>query len=268
MINVPKPLREEVKRIMSELEAKQLGNFSEEQVLHRVQRLEELFGIYGIEPLKDYHKRLERFLSTASEYFSFMGPDRRIKSERAKNERERKRDCTGMSGETMVRVKGFLDHLFLERVYRGSIKLSWSFNREGRLDLVDSMLFPSNSVCNLVITEDYREPPYDWTSRRVEYKPVPEQIRLVNPGFAILEKDKMYLPIMRFGHAMARDLIKNINSGNIRDNHLLQPLQKQLREIVNDFECMDMIRKAGSIMPYLAEKDGDGNSAVVEYHNN
>jgi len=62
-----------------------------------------------------------------------------------------KREYVGMAGRTKVKVIPVFNHLFLSRTYRGqsenrqvngkAIKVSWRFNQEGRIDLVDYMLF-------------------------------------------------------------------------------------------------------------------------------
>lgn len=261
MLNIPKKDREEVKKLIGELESSDFGAVSEEQILERVERLEELFESDGIEALRDYHKRFQRFLGIADEYFSFIGSNGKIKTKR-----EKKRDYTGMSGKGMIRVVGFSDHIFLERVYQGSLKMSWRFNIEGRLDLIDAMLFPQNNVCNLLRVEAYDKEPYDWDLKRAECLPFPEQIDLINPGFALLDSDKKYQPLMRFGHAMAMDLFRNIGFGNIRDNYLLKKGQKQLKEIVKDFGCMNMLKKAGSLFPSKVVMKKD--YMIVRYERN
>lgn len=254
MINIFRNHAREINKLIRELEFADLKTLSEEDAIARIEKIESLLKSYGIENSGDYQKRLEGFSDKADNFYS---------SNRQFDFEGGIRDYVGMSGHSKIRVKPVFDHVFFERVYGGKIKLSWRFNSEGRLDLADAMIFPKNDIWNLIKTVDFGEAPHDWSSRKVLYKPLPRDIYLVNLGFSYLGPNKKYESLMRFGHSMAGDLLRNLEKGEIRDSYIILAGQRQLREIVNDAECLHMLGKAGELLPYVAGKNG--NCLMVEY---
>jgi len=248
--------RERVKKLLTELESTDLTKVHEGEVSHRINTLQGIFDRLGVELLRDYHKRLEKFIGTSREYFRFFGSDGLAKPDKPdKPDNPKKMVYVGMSGITKLRVKCFLDHIFLERIYQGSVKMSWRLNPGGRLDLVDAMLFPLNEVRNIIVFEDYMGPPYVWESRRAEYMPLFPEVNLIDPRFDFMKSDERYQIMMNSGHSMARELIANLDSGNIRDSFTIKDGQKQLSEIVNDDPVMDILENAGEISPAIISKN-------------
>jgi len=252
MKNIPKEERERVKRLVGELEAIKLTSVGEGVVSQRVKILQGIFDNLGVEALRDYHKRFEKFLETSQEYFRFMGASGVVKPDYSRRE-----DYTGISGDTKIRLKCYSDHVFFERIYGGSIKISWRFNPKGRLGLVDAMLLPENVVRNLIIFDNYEREPYDWETRRAKSMPLFPEVNLINPKFSAVKHDERYQLIMRFGHSMAYELLENLDSVNIRDSYSLKPGQRQLREIIDNDGAIDILTNASEIMPEVLGKNGE-----------
>ncbi len=258
MRHLLKAERREINRALDEMASMDLRGMSLEQVEEKIDAVEGLFGKYDVAQESEYHGRLGNFVKRAEVFFSFEEPELDFE--------EGRRDYVGMSGRAKIRVTCVYDHLFVSRVYGGKFKLSWRFNKEGRLDLVDSMLFPENKVFPIMKFEGFDRERNAWETRRAFYEPFPEEICFVNPGFVHLGKTKQYESLMRFGHSIARDVIENLQKSDIRKSFVVEENQKQLSKIVDDATCLHILRGAGSLLPFVTRVKN--NYINVRYEKN
>jgi hypothetical protein len=163
-----------------------------------------------------------------------------------------KREYTGMSGNYQVVVRVVYDHIFLSRKYgrrdQPAIKVSWRFNEDGRIDLIDGRLLPEKTVHHIISVKDFESIETDWTDADAYYGRLPDRINIVNPGFANRRFREKYQSLLRFGHAMMRDILSNLDDGNIRDSYVVGDNQRQLREIVQDSTAMYLMDQAGQLL--------------------
>jgi len=216
----------------------------------KVNFIRELLKEYGADAKSHYYERLDELLQ---EIDQVQKPDFE----------QGKRDYVGMSGNTKIRITPVYDHFFLSRVYSGQLKLSWRFNKEGRIDLVDAMLFPQNEILHLIGVHNFTETKLDWEYKNVWYNPLSKRFDVLNPGFKDLSSIKQYESVLRFGHSMSKTLLVNLKEEDIRDSNVVKHGQKQLSEIVNDFTALYMLKKTGDIIPSVV--GSNSNSLEIMY---
>ena len=173
-----------------------------------------------------------------------------------------KREYVGMAGRTKVTVAPVFDHLFLSRVYRKqsenrqvngkAIKVSWRFNQEGRIALVDYMLFSDYNPGHILVVNNYQRIHPAWLSAEVIHYPLPEETSLLNRTFRDLPFERKYEHLLRYGHSTARHIIECINTGNISDStDKLKPGQESLLDIEADPTAIAILSKAGELLPFI-----------------
>jgi len=240
MKSLTKSQRREINALLTELEGLDFSKESPDELVKRKEYVYDLLELYGAKPESDYYTRLQA-LEEVPLHLDFELP---------------KRDYTGMAGKSKLRVIAVSDHFFLSRVYGGKIKLSWRFNREGRIDLVDAMLFPQNNVKHLVIVEGYsRNKEVGWNESTALYYPLPREAEALNPGFSLLDKKAQYQSLLRFGHVNVDYLMDNLEKGDVKDSFVSKEGQKRLVEIVEDDSALYMAGNAASLMPGITRMD-------------
>ncbi|HZX44816.1 MAG TPA: hypothetical protein VFF28_03990 [Candidatus Nanoarchaeia archaeon] len=173
-----------------------------------------------------------------------------------------KRDYWGVLNESLIRVSPADSNLFLSRVYARKIKIGWRFGQEGRLALIDAMIFPENRVHNILTVDGYRSNDA-WQTAPASCNAMPYETRLLNPGFERLPLQAQYQSIARFGHSMAADAVRGLESGRIRAAGKLKDGDRQLTDIVGDQAGIYLLRKAGGLMPSV-RMVGD-NRLMIDY---
>ncbi|MBI2498844.1 hypothetical protein HYV88_01220 [Candidatus Woesearchaeota archaeon] len=173
-----------------------------------------------------------------------------------------KREYVGMADNTKVRVIPVFDHLFLSRTYReqrenqqvksNAIKVSWRFNKEGRIDLVDYMLFSDYKPGHVLVVNNYQRIHPPWLSAEAIHYPLPEETSLLNRTFRDLPFERKYEHLLRYGHSTARHVIECINTSNISDStDKLKLGQESLLDIAADPTAIAILSKAGELLPFV-----------------
>jgi len=234
------------------------GGIEQGVFLQGVEMVEAQLREAGIAQGDRFWKRLKNI---KGRYFAKMEEEKPVVVQAPINFTQGKRDYAGMSGKTKVRVTPVYDHLFFSRTYSGRIKLSWRFNREGRTELVDLMLFPQNEVFNVITSDNLGSKDADW-NRSGAYYSLTNYLNCLNKDFSFLEDSVKLSEVLRYGHQMAHFFSINLknfmNAGEgentskfIRDPHILQTGQMPLREMVYDDVAINIMKKAGSIKPHV-----------------
>lgn len=207
-----------------------------------------------------YEERLGRFSDFANSHFVRKEIIANIKSV---DFNQPKRGYAGFCEKSKFIVNLVFDHLFLSRVYheQGSnrkIKLDWRFNREGRIDIVDSRIHPEDKIDHIAIKADYKSPPLDWNKGVFIKGEIPSRSYLVARDFLLSELKYQFLSILRFGHYNTRLIVNCFIGDRIKDSLPLKEDQKQLREIGQDPAAMQILLKASFLCPYIdSEREGD-----------
>ncbi|MEK6952478.1 MAG: hypothetical protein AABX29_05670 [Nanoarchaeota archaeon] len=189
-----------------------------------------------------------------------------------------KREYVGMAGKTKVTVIPVFDHLFLSRIYRGqrenpcfgekAIKLSWRFNRKGRIDLVDFMLFSDYNPRHILVVNNYQRINSAWPSAEVIHYPLPQETSLLNPSFKSLTFERKYEHILRYGHSTAKHIVECIDTGNIAESiGKLESGQEKLLDIGADPTAIALLTRAGNLLPSIEAIPGIKNRRLfhIEY---
>lgn len=242
-----RPTREQRKKIAERLrKLKELDITTEDpdKIQQEVKQISELFTLYGVPGNSSHYRELSHFCEEVASHYK----------QQSINFKQGKRDYVGMLRDVRLRVTAVRDHLFVSRIYGRRVKLSWRFNKAGRIDSVDAMLFPENTVTHLIKTLGGFDKDPEWYECEARYKYL-TQLDVLNPGFSSLDDEKKFQSILRFGHSTTRDLIENLERGNIKDSYDLRGRQRQLSEIVQDEAAMYMVRRAGELMPSISSLD-------------
>jgi hypothetical protein len=162
-----------------------------------------------------------------------------------------KRTYTGRAGDIPVQVKVVFDHLFVTRFYRGA-SLSYRFNQEGRLELIDSReLHSSNENAVHVLRILCKRLPKDWTEAEALLESMPDYlVYSINPNFQNLPRDDKFLEIVRYGHSEVRNLVtQKRHPPNFAPN--IQNRQYPLPDLRNDLAAEIILKNAVNLKAYL-----------------
>ncbi|MBT5021319.1 hypothetical protein HON01_00745 [Candidatus Woesearchaeota archaeon] len=269
MAKIPMQSRRKINGILTELETLvKNGEFGE--VVPKIKPLISMLEFFKVNPISKYYARIEKIEtkikrnSQKVKHQSGSSNNLDLKDVKSLNFEDGKHDYVGMSGSSRVRITRVYDHMFLSRIYQRTMKLSWRFNKEGRLDLVDAMLFQKNNkIVNLINMRGYGGNDLNWIESEAKLTKLPIETGVLNPNFATIKYVQQYESLMRFGHKMSAALLNNLNSKNIRDAHKIFENQKQLKEILNDDSTIYILENAANIVPFV--KEFSVEKMLVEY---
>jgi len=159
-----------------------------------------------------------------------------------------RREYVGLSGKTFLTVAPVYDHWFLSRIYSKQVKVSWRFNKAGRIEIMDAMEFPINDITHIIKPYKYKGDNPSWMEIEADYRWI-NVLDIVNSGFPGLDIEEKIQSLLRFGYSMARQVDRDIQTGNLRAANYLRDKQKHLTQIVGDADAVYLIQHAGSLMP-------------------
>jgi hypothetical protein len=166
----------------------------------------------------------------------------------------------GMSGGIKLRVTANYDYLFVSRVYRGDsgkrIQITWGFNREGRIGLVEGTLLPKKKDFPLLEVDSMDNLPVDWDSAFLKVYSLPSRINLVNQRFSDYSLLKKIELLLRFGHGDCKNLFKNIKKRSLRNPHTPAKTARLLIDILNDKEAIYMVNLNDKEAIYMVNQAG------------
>jgi hypothetical protein len=259
MIKILPRHREEIETLVDELGSTEFAKADDSQVAPIVKKLRDFFQSYGTGQLRSQYDRTKTALGRSDICLNLSSPHNNSAPQGIK------REYFGKYRKTIIRLSGFSNYVSLQRVYNKEFKMNWRLNCEGRLDFVDAVIFP-NEVCHLVRTEGYPEKPCDWDFGIMEFFSIPDKVNSINPGFSWLEPDKRHQPLMRFGHSMAREFLESLARSKVTNFDCPRHGEKALSDVRYDDDFMNILTKAGDILPYIVGRDG--RLAMVEYRGN
>ena len=202
----------------------------------KISQIQEMFELYNVSDTSSYRKMLP----------GYSGVNADIKP----NFDQGRRNYCGMVKRSKVIVSPVYDHFFLQRKYqKGSnrVKVSWRFNREGRLELIDATTFPKRKVTHVINSDKMGKDP-EWYSSGARYVMIGE-LDILNPGFATLGLKSKLESLARFGHCTVRDIVEDFD--NIIDPYKLHPDQISLTKILDDKDAPTMLDRASVLMPFI-----------------
>lgn len=124
-----------------------------------------------------------------------------------------KRSYFGRAGSHLLQIKVVYDHLFLIRPY-SSASLSWRFNQEGRLELIDSKNLSDRSFAENILKVESENLSRNWNSADVILRNVPDELSCsISSEFYILPRDNKFDELIRYGHSEANYVANHINEG-------------------------------------------------------
>ncbi len=252
-----------LERMIAHIEGIDLSRVSEEAVINQLEAVHGLLKICQIPQENPLYDRVTDFAIKMSDYY--IGQEALQQAHNNKNTRS----YIGFSGKYKLFYNYVGNHAFLGRVFhepnsKGKIKLDWRFNLEGRIEFVDSRLYPEGKTCHLMGDYQRKEKPPLWDRGLFWYNHrLPKRLSLIARGF--LEKSffEKYSMLLRFGHSTARHLVENLEGENVLDSYEIREGQNQLRELSRDTEALNILKKAAALSPIISKKYD--NYLVVEY---
>ncbi len=249
-----------LERTIERLERTDLSKETLDSIVGKISGVHDIFTSFGIGSESELFQRLDKFTDAAEKYFS---------PRPASNGDIR--SYAGVSGNYKLFYNYVDTHAFLGRIYHeqdstGRIKVDWRFNLGGRIEFVDSRLYPEGKTCHLMGYTDRKKEPVLWEEGLFWYnRRLPGRLGLIAGNFFKKSLFKRYSTLLRFGHATARQLIENLENENVLDSYKIRDGQKQLKELSGDSEALRILEKAAVLYPRIS---GDSDDYfVVEYRN-
>ncbi len=132
------------------------------------------------------------------------------------------------------------------------------------MEFIDSMLFPERKICHLMGDVDRGKRPPQWDNALFWYNQnLPERLELTQGNFFTQSFYKKYSSLLRFGHSSTRKIVDGLENDEVLDSYELRDGQKQLRELICDYEALGILQKAAVLQPRITEEPGD--YLFVEY---
>lgn len=165
--------------------------------------------------------------------------------------------------KTPMIIRPSYDHFFISRFYTDhvstKIKISWRFNEEGRLDLIDLVTVWKgnrerrlNERTNIITVLNYQNKlDKAWETSSAIYHVFPNEINIVNRGFSFQSLESKYNSLARFGHGIVKNVLLGINNNSLKGLSFIKEGDRSLDEIVNDEEVKYMIKKTAEVLPSI-----------------
>lgn len=153
-----------------------------------------------------------------------------------------------------IKINFRYDHLFLSRHYRinptnsSGIKVSWRFEKEGELYLIDALDTQTRKITHVLGPMKKALGNYSW-SRNLDglFVNFPDQD----------ERGKVDL-LLRWGYTSVKELAKSISENRIKDSDSIRESEKGLTEIVKNIVATNILENASKRNPYLSGGYGHG----------
>lgn len=147
------------------------------------------------------------------------------------------------------------DHLFLSRNYKNKlknspgVKISWRFESNGELYLIDSLDITSRDVTHLL------GPPRNgiWQNNW------PRGIDFIFYGFPNLDSAEKTDLLLKWGYTSAFELYQASLGKKLKDSSFLQGNELGLTKIDSNPLVLNILKKASSLDPRFTREEGFGN---------
>ena len=166
--------------------------------------------------------------SPSSDYFSRLGQvqDRILSRNSRPAITNRKKNYGGEAGGCWIQIQSAYDHVILSTCYqgefnlrRGRIKLSHRFNREGRIDFVETKLLRSLQPCldgeirKLVMVKDYQSLHRDWfAAQAFVLRVLPQELIFLYEDLFRCPRNELLAWLINIGHRLVRDILQDIQN--------------------------------------------------------
>lgn len=164
-----------------------------------------------------------------------------------------KRMYLGSAGRTRLQVKFAYDHLFLSEPYFNRIVISWRFNEEGRIELIDGRIISkeksskANSIFHLLKTIS-SSTNKEWWKADADFHTLPEEVSCINEGFYAYDDEKQYQMLSNFGHGLADHLAVSLQRNLLSDPAFeMNEGQYPLSALKNDAITTGILQKARAL---------------------
>jgi hypothetical protein len=169
------------------------------------------------------------------------------------------RKYAGVIGGDKLMVNAVGDHLFLSRVYiskcgRKKIKLDWRFNREGRIDILDSRTYPEGKTDHVLVGINWSSGLKNWNNKWFITRHIDERVSLIEKDFFERERHEQYATLLRFGHDFMRNVYNRALINRIITPNKILEDQVSLQCVLDDVGSMSIIRKAARIYPKISDQ--------------
>jgi len=240
--------RRMINEVLTELEQKLNSNsLPFDELLKEVQKWEEYFNQIEIQDKSDYRKRLDLIRERASQDLE----DKKIK-EFVPEKYKYSGVFIDSKGAKPVKIILSYDHLFLSRHYKfrenlTGAKISWRFERDGKLYLIDFKELPSGEIFHLIKPANSGLVEFTWRDSLNRLIP---QVYNFHGNIAKLEL------LAKWGHTCLDGLYEAIQSGSggvIRDSNSLKGDEKGLTQISMDQNALEVMNHAYKRVPRLSQ---------------
>lgn len=187
--------------------------------------------------------------------------------------------------KTPIIVRPSYDHFFVSRFYTDpssiKLKISWRFNEEGRLDLIDLVTVWKgnrerrlNERANIITVLNYQNKrDKAWETSSALYHVFPNEINVVNRGFNFQSMESKYNSLARFGHGIVKGVLSAMNNNSLQGLFFIKEGDRSLDEIINDEEVKYMIKKTAEVLPNISfdetpEERGFLGEMIIRYRRN
>lgn len=236
MSGVPRKIRHRIKIKLSSLESKSEISQTE------LDKIENFMDEWGVPPNSSYRAKLDEL--RGEEYKEAMVEELRESAPEKATYSGRYTDSRGRS--TPIRLKFSYDHLFLSRKYqnsKNSAKVSWRFENNGSLYLIDLKDLNSKEITHLINSDKNGSFNYSWNScldslisifrKNMNNKPIVSKLEL----------------LAKFGFTMSEEILTAAHENKLEDSTKLYGSQRGLTEVYYNPFVKDILENVSRKKP-------------------
>jgi len=231
MRNISRVDREMIQEELESLEKKLDVEGHNNKLSEQAQDLREvLIKVYNVGPKSDYFSRINNLI-----------------------DQENKRTYIGRFSGKTFRLRFSYGHLFNSRIYGSenkNIRITWRFNSKGRIELIDSLLFPEWEIINILDVNDNNKD-LEWSCAGARYNLFPKRIKEINPGFMHLGERIKYQSLIRFGYGDVKELMNELSKERISDFKKRKSDERSLKELKSDSEIINILSNICCLNPSI-----------------
>ncbi|NCO11383.1 hypothetical protein CO038_01710 [Candidatus Pacearchaeota archaeon CG_4_9_14_0_2_um_filter_39_13] len=245
-------LRSQRRQLKEWVEALEDGSFNGDSKAE-VERIKGLLGEWGAASNSEYYARLDNLNGKA------IG-DSDIEFTQGK------RKYIGLVDDKITVVTPVYGHMFIERYYAERFKLSWRFNQKGRIDMIDSMLYP-DLLWHLVTVKNFQSIEPGWAHGYAFHTVLPRDLAEFLPGFESADERTRYDLVMKSGHRIAADICSGLERNSIKRPAFIGRDKAYLGDIAEDDEAAVLLQRASMVKPRVARmtNSSERGQLVINY---
>lgn len=244
MAGLTRQERREINSSLVELSNIDFKTTSLEDLKKQIDGILELFDLYEVCEESEYRKKLSAVIIGADEFY---GTPKKILEPQFNKE---KRNYFGKAERSLFRVMQVYDSLFLTRIYSKNLHLTWKFNRAGRLEFIETRIFPDGKPVPIMFSkEKHNKNGYDWNSKRFYCNQIPEGLNEINNSFSTQSLQGKYFSLVKYGHNTSVNLLDALENNKTRPPYCPSNTQKLLSELINDDDTLYILKQSSVLDP-------------------